>query len=360
MDLVDEDPADVNDEAGGGAELTAADQLRIDAAFARMEEAIFSEQFDDEHDGSAREEVPDWADLDEAPPGYDADRFDAGDFEGSQLGAGEFGAGEFEAGEFVGADPFVQTAELQVVGAPSDAGVGDGDGEPARAPGSIDAALAQPPVDPPVHTVFDEPFVGRAWDAEVDGDADHVPAHARTRSAQRRKTWRAVLLACLFVAVVAGALLVHFKHVGSQGPVAPSTGGAAHTTSGAAAASSADVARLQSAITDVESSASGATAQLSTLGSIPTLARVAPIVNPYMASLQLYAALASAVTVPPAAQAAAHAADAQVQQDAAFLGTINTLPAAQLGSFLQEFYAHSAQLQSSMDGLQHALSPATP
>ncbi len=50
----------------------------------------------------------------------------------------------------------------------------------------------------------------------------------------------------------------------------------------------------------------------------------------------------------------------QVHQDISFLGTINDLPAIQLGSFIEQFFARSTQLQSTMDALQHTLNPASP
>ncbi|HTU36556.1 MAG TPA: hypothetical protein VMF35_00985, partial [Acidimicrobiales bacterium] len=86
----------------------------------------------------------------------------------------------------------------------------------------------------------------------------------------------------------------------------------------------------------------------------------ATIINPYVDSLQLYETLASSVQVPAAARDAAQTADTQVHQDIAFLGTIDNLPSVQLGFFIDDFFARSTQLQSTMDALEHALTPAAP
>jgi hypothetical protein len=97
---------------------------------------------------------------------------------------------------------------------------------------------------------------------------------------------------------------------------------------------------------------------MTTLSVFPTPPRVATIMNPYVDSLQLYETLASSVEVPKAARTAASTAAVQVHEDIGFLGTINGLPAIQLGSFIDGFFARSTQLQSTMDALQHALNPA--
>ncbi len=191
----------------------------------------------------------------------------------------------------------------------------------------------------------------------VDGEEGRTtrgPAHARAGEAKAGSdTRRLVLLACLFFAVVIGAVVLHFGHIHSDAstPATAATPGAA---------SAATTTRLESAITDVQSASTGAQAELTTLSAFPTPLRVATIINPYVDSLQLYQTLASSVDMPSAARAAATTADAQVSKDIAFLGTINNLPPIQLGSFIQEFFARATQLQSSMDALQHALNPATP
>jgi hypothetical protein len=153
--------------------------------------------------------------------------------------------------------------------------------------------------------------------------------------------------------VVLAAVVLHFGR-------APSGGSPPATPATPASSSSAQLARLESAITDVQSASSGAQAELTTLTLFPTPPRVATIINPYVDPLHLYDTLAATVTVPARARDAAHATQAQVLSDMAFLRTVNGLPPIQLGAFITTFLARSSELQGSMDALQHALTPSAP
>ncbi len=217
-----------------------------------------------------------------------------------------------------------------------------------------EALGAEPIVIPADLSELDE-SLGASTDedeaASAAAAAAYVHERGRTRTAHAgTDVRRLVLLACLFFAVAIGAAVLHFGHIRSN-----STPPATAATTGAS--SRANIARLESAITDVQSASSGAQAGLTTLSVFPTPPRVATIINPYVDSLQLYETLASSVEVPKAARSAASTADLQVHDDISFLGTINGLPAIQLGSFIEGFFARSTQLQSTMDALEHALNP---
>jgi hypothetical protein len=185
---------------------------------------------------------------------------------------------------------------------------------------------------------------------ESDADATGSARRDRSNDSGTESRRRVVLLACLFFAVAVGAAVLHFGHTsGTSTPVPATT---------PVVSSPAQVARLESAITDVQSASTGAQAGLTTLSVFPTPPRVATIINPYVDSLHLYDTLATAVTVPTAARAAAFTAETQVRQDIAFLRTVNGLPPIRLGAYISSFFARSTQLQQTMDSLQKALSPS--
>ena len=191
---------------------------------------------------------------------------------------------------------------------------------------------------------------GDDGDEESEGRRPHTSARTARRSAETR---RRVLLAALFVAVVICAVVV--VHAGrarsdTQPPVAVTS----------PVSSGAQLFRLESAISDVQSASTEAPAGLTGLGGFPTPQRVAAVVIPYVDSLQLYQNVAAGVTVPTHACAAFASANAQVVQDITFLKSINGLPPVQLGSFIDEFFAHITQLQATLDRLQQDLQPIAP
>jgi hypothetical protein len=394
--------------------------MRVEAAFARMEEALFGDSSEDGEEAQAAiadesdgEEEPEW--LLEGEYATVASEDEEYEVEGElSVAAGpayeepEAWLEDEEAGEsapatawsedrvpmhaaFAG-DPVTLDEDEAVVEAADeaegDAAVGARwrDPEPAGVASSayvqtwddatdaddeadrtelVDGALAAPALTgEPLGT---EPIVIPADLSELDeslgaysNEGDDGAAATRyltrtrghTRTAHRGSdVRRLVLLACLFFAVAIGAAVLRFGHIHSNSapPATAATPGAS---------SAANIARLESAITDVQSASSGAQAGMTTLSVFPTPPRVATIMNPYVDSLQLYETLASSVEVPKAARTAASTAAVQVHEDIGFLGTINGLPAIQLGSFIDGFFARSTQLQSTMDALQHALNPA--
>jgi hypothetical protein len=86
---------------------------------------------------------------------------------------------------------------------------------------------------------------------------------------------------------------------------------------------------------------------------------VATEINPYISSLQLYAAFLSGRKVPEPAQSAAASAEAQVSRDSKFLSTIDGLPPLQLGAYLEQFETQATQLQATLSTLEQNLPPPT-
>jgi hypothetical protein len=123
----------------------------------------------------------------------------------------------------------------------------------------------------------------------------------------------------------------------------------------APAAATAITSQLQSATDAVDSATTGARAALDSPSGFPTPGTVAAVVNPYIASLQLYEAFMSGAAVPEAARPAADTAEGQVRQDVSFLQTVNGLPSIHLGTFLQQFSTDTTQLQSSLTTLEQDL-----
>ena len=238
--------------------------------------------------------------------------------------------------------------------------VADSDGPLAGSPDEPvdDAAVAMAAPGEPaderhgdeIAAAHDDGDDGDDGDEESEGRRPHTLARTARRSGETR---RRVLLAALFVAVVICAVvIVHAGRARSE------TQPPAATTS--PVSSGAQLSHLESAISDVQSASSGAQAGLTSLAGFPTPQRVAAVVNPYVDSLQLYQNVAAGVTVPTEARSAFASANDQVAQDITFLKGINGLPPVQLGSFIDEFLAHSTQLQATLDRLQQDLQPVAP
>ena len=195
--------------------------------------------------------------------------------------------------------------------------------------------------------VADDVDDGDDGDEESEGRRPHTSARTARRSGETR---RRVLLAALFVAVVICAVVV--VHAGrARSETQPPAAIISPVSSGA------QLSRVESAISDVQSASSAAQAGLTSLAEFPTPQRVAAVVNPYVDSLQLYQNVAAGVTVPTSARSAFASANDQVVQDITFLKSINGLPPVQLGSFIEEFFAHITQLQATLDRLQQDLQP---
>jgi hypothetical protein len=202
-------------------------------------------------------------------------------------------------------------------------------------------------------------FLPSAATAEFADDAARQwsPTHVRTRTHQDRRGRSRVftatfVLACLVLVALVAALAIRSFHHG-----APAANPPAPNASRAAAAP--DTARIEAATGAVDSATAEARAGIAAMTSFPTPASVATIINPYISSLQLYETVLSGTKVPPSSTAAVARAGAQARQDLTFLDTIHGLPPVQLGAYLGEVGTETAQLESTLNGLQQSLRPPT-
>ena len=219
---------------------------------------------------------------------------------------------------------------------------------------------------------------------EVDGAREPTSAapartrHNRNRAEndgggkQRSRVFKAtVVLACLFVVLVAAAVGVRAVHhpTTTAAPathvVAPPSSNAANagratSAAASAAAASAATTRLQAATDAVDSATTAASVGITSLAAFPTPTNVETVINPYISSLQLYQTFLTATKVPASAQPAVASAQSQLRQDLQFLDTIDGLPPQQLGAFLVQFDTDATELQTTLSTLeQHLRSPAS-
>ncbi len=160
-----------------------------------------------------------------------------------------------------------------------------------------------------------------------------------------------IVLASLFVVFVAVAAILASLHHSAP----PSTGRASTPTS---TVSSADVTRLRTATTAAVAATATAHSGLESLSGIPTLARVAAVINPYVQSLQHYGSVLAETAAPTTARTAAASAHALVTQEVQFLGTINGLQSIGLGSYLDQVGQYLDQFGQDSTQLQRTLSSA--
>ena len=148
---------------------------------------------------------------------------------------------------------------------------------------------------------------------------------------QRSRVFTATLvLACLFLVVVAAVLgvraLRHPSHTTTT--AAPPVTAAPPARTVPTVPTAQDVARIQTATDAVDSATTEASVGITSMKAFPTPTSVETIMNPYIASLQLYETVLSGSKMPAAAQPAASSAEAQLGQDLQFLDTIDGLPPA--------------------------------
>jgi hypothetical protein len=194
---------------------------------------------------------------------------------------------------------------------------------------------------------------------EVDGaptsasTSDPLPARTRRNRVendgegkQRSRVFKAtVVLTCLFLVVVAAAVVVRALHPTTPAPPAHVTSPAPSSSSAAtSAAASAGTARLQTASDAVDSATTAASVGITSLAAFPTPTNVETVINPYISSLQLYETFLTGTKVPASAQPAAASAD-----------TIDGLPPQQLGAFLVQFDTDATHLQTTLSTLEQNL-----
>ena len=198
----------------------------------------------------------------------------------------------------------------------------------------------------------DEPFS----DA-VDADSDErVLEPVGEEKKQRSRVFTAtIVLACLFVVVVAAVFGVRALRHQTTTATAPPVTAAPPARTAPTLPTSQDVARIQTATDAVDSATTAASVGVASMTAFPTPTSVATIMNPYIASLQLYETVLSGSKVPAAARPAVASAQTQLRQDLQFLDTIDGLPAAQLGAYLAQFDSDATHLQTTLSTLEQNL-----
>jgi hypothetical protein len=179
---------------------------------------------------------------------------------------------------------------------------------------------------------------------------DHMSGGRRQHS---RAYVAAAVLACLFVAFVAVAAIVASMHNPTIATADRPQGASTSVVSPVA------VSRLQAATSAADAATISIRSQLDQIDGIPTLTDVTALINPYVASLQHYAAVLQTSSVPTAAKTSADTARSLVNQDVEFLGTINGLPSLGLGSYLEHFGQISEDLRTALGALQADLRAPT-
>ena len=184
---------------------------------------------------------------------------------------------------------------------------------------------------------------------------DSVHPAFRTRGRPRRRS-RAfvttVALASLVVVFVAVAVVMsslHHSTPATAGPRVPST----------TQVSASSVSRLQSATDTAGAAITTTQSRLDAISGIPTLAKVAAVVHPYVLSLQRYETTLAGTAAPTAARTAATGVHTLVSRDLQFLSTIKGLAPLRLGSYLEQFGKNETQLQADLSRLEGELRTAT-
>jgi len=100
-------------------------------------------------------------------------------------------------------------------------------------------------------------------------------------------------------------------------------------------------------------------AAMAGLHTLPTVASVSAIVDPYAAALARYDTALTGTSLRPAAATWRSAVLGQVRTLDGLLGTLASTPSAGLGQWIEGFYLQTAELQSAIENLQAALGHAT-
>jgi hypothetical protein len=189
------------------------------------------------------------------------------------------------------------------------------------------------------------------WEHAGETAPPHRPVHAHGRQSRRtRATTTAIVLASLVAVFVAVTIVMVLLHHSTN-----ATTGATHT----APVTSSHSTHVVAATKTADGVTSTTRSELHALKGIPTLVTVAALINPYVTSLQQYAAVLSGAHVSAKARTAAAQALALARQDVQFLSSINGLPSIRLGSYLEQFGKDAAQFQKALGTLEHDLGAST-
>ena len=208
------------------------------------------------------------------------------------------------------------------------------------------------PAAPEVDAGDDEPFTDAV---DADSDERGLEPVAEEQKQRSRVFTATIVLACLFVVVVAAVFGVRALRHQTTTATAPPVTAAPPTRTAPTLPTSQDAARIQTATDAVDSATTAASVGVASLTAFPTPSNVATIINPYIASLQLYETVLSGSKVPARGPAGGGQRPAQLRQDLQFLDTIDGLPAAQLGAFLEQFDSDATHLQTTLSTLEQNL-----
>jgi hypothetical protein len=112
---------------------------------------------------------------------------------------------------------------------------------------------------------------------------------------------------------------------------------------------------MKTATDEAVDAATAARAGFAAFTSLPTPAKVSTVVGSYVDALQLYRTMLTSTPLPAPARAAGHALGSQLRLDILSFETINGLPPAELGAYLQMFFSRTADLQTAMGAFERAL-----
>jgi hypothetical protein len=219
-------------------------------------------------------------------------------------------------------------------------------------PTDPESTWATVPATPEVDAGDDEPFTDAVG---AEGDERVLEPVGEEKKQRSRVFTAAIVLACLFVVVVAAVLGMRALRHQTTTATAPPVTAAPPARTAPTLPTSQDVARIQTATDAVDSATTAASVGVASMTAFPTPTSVATIMNPYIASLQLYETVLSGSKVPAAARPAVASAQTQLRQDLQFLDTIDGLPAAQLGAYLAQFDSDATHLQTTLSTLEQNL-----
>jgi hypothetical protein len=129
--------------------------------------------------------------------------------------------------------------------------------------------------------------------------------------------------------------------------------------SGSSAPASANTAAARSAVgratTLVTQAGSAMSNGMAAIDTVPTVATVSAVVDPYLVSLQHYEAALAGATLASSAATWRNMVLTHVRDLIALLQSLPSTPSASLGNWINGFYLQTAELQTAIQGLVPAL-----
>jgi hypothetical protein len=187
-----------------------------------------------------------------------------------------------------------------------------------------------------------------------DAHAPLPPVPPRSRRLERRiagtKPFSRATTALYLLIGVALALAGLSWWLAQPGPSGP-----AASTSAIAAGTE----EVRSANETVTQAGTAMSTQMANLRTLPTVASVGAVVDPYLAALERYQAALTSSVLGPTAGISQRSVLANVHSLITLLQSLPATPSGQLGSWINGFYLQTAELQSAISNLGAALPSAT-